>query len=228
MKAGKYWIGDLCYIIRGDDWDAVCRTLGNGPEPNGGTFTLGPYEGAIFPTAYGDGFYFDQFGNEYGVDSGTLGLFPVGVYESQFSNGGAVIDFPEDFEVSCVDGEMRFGHIRIRTKGTDRPEFFIRIDRDDGQSRIFSMEVIPDAYYSNHQEVPGLRVSDWDTVNEFLGDYYGCETIEAGYAEGFASGVIEDIDKPIGKWQLLDKNHEPIAYADIEHAIFDHYLVRKP
>lgn len=227
MRAGRYWVGDLCYIIPREEWSKVCQTLGDGAEPVGGTFTLGEHEGAIFPTAYGDGVYFDQLGHKFGVDSGTLGVFPVGVYESEFSSGGSVVEFPEDFSVSCVNGEMRFGHLRIPTKGSGRPDFFIQIERPDGQSRIFSMEVVPDSYCQGFEEVPGLRVADWDEVHEFIGDDFACETIEAGYCEGFDSGVIEDMDAPVAKWQLLDKNHEPVPHKDIETAIFAHYLFRR-
>ena len=227
MKAGAYWVGDLCYLIPQEDWSVVCQTLGDGREPVGGSFTLGGHEGAIFPTAYGDGVFFDQLGREFGVDSGTLGVFPAGVYESPFSDGGVVVDFPEDFSVSCVDGEMRFGHLRIKTKGGARPDFFIQITRPDGQSRIFSMEVVPDAYFHDHQEIPGLRVSNWDEVHEFIGDEFACETIEASYCEGFSSGVVEDFQTPVAEWQLLDKNHEPVAHEVIESAIFDFYLMRR-
>ena len=24
MEKGKYYIGDLCYVIKGDNWDEVC------------------------------------------------------------------------------------------------------------------------------------------------------------------------------------------------------------
>ena len=116
MKAGRYWVGDLCYIMPDEAWREVCRFMGNGSEPIEGVFRLGEHEGAIFGTAYGDGVYKDQLRNKYGVDSGTLGIFPAGVFEGGFPNGGQTVDFPEDFEVSSDRGNMKFGHIKIKTR----------------------------------------------------------------------------------------------------------------
>ena len=116
LKAGKYWVGDLCYILqRAEDWNQICAFMGSGSKPKTGIFSLNGREGAIFGTAYGDGCYRDQDGNEYGVDSGTLGLFPAEFASGRFADGGVIHDFPEDFSVSCVKGEMRFGHLRIPT-----------------------------------------------------------------------------------------------------------------
>ena len=117
MKAGRYWVGDLCYIMPDEEWREVCRFMGNGSEPIEGVFRLGEHEGAIFGTAHGDGVYRDQFKNSYGVDSGTIGIFPAGVFGGQFVLGGHFIDFPEDFEVSSDRGNMKFGHIKIKTRG---------------------------------------------------------------------------------------------------------------
>jgi hypothetical protein len=229
LKAGKYWVGDLCYILPSEGWDAVCSRLGDGPKPVGGEFTLGKHEGAIFPTAYGDGVYYDQVGREFGVDSGTLGIFPAGVYESQFSSGGSVIDFSEDFEVSCVDGEMRFGHIRIRTDGGEEPKFFVRLKRD-GNSLIFSMATVEDAYFHEHHEMPGLMVVDREAVNAFAGGDFASEDIENAYVNGCANGEILDgeLESCLCSWQLLDKNHEPVDFESVETAIFNYYLMRKP
>lgn len=118
LKAGKYWVGDLCYLIEDQkDWDQVVKFMfGGGDSPKYGVFKLKGAEGAIFGTAYGDGCYRDQNGNEYGVDSGTLGLFPAEFASGRFADGGVIHYFPEDFPVSCVKGEMRFGHLRIPTK----------------------------------------------------------------------------------------------------------------
>ncbi len=120
LKAGTYWVGDLCYLIEDQkDWDQVVKFMfgDDGNKPKYGVFKLKGAEGAIFGTAYGDGVYHDQLGNEYGVDSGTLGLFPVGVLpNSRFASGGSIHLFPNEFHVSCVRGEMRFGHISIDTR----------------------------------------------------------------------------------------------------------------
>jgi len=118
LKAGTYWVGDLCYLIEDrEDWDQVVKFMFENDKPKYGVFTLKGAKGAIFGTAYGDGCYSDNFGNEYGVDSGTLGLFPVGVLPTaRFESGGTIHNFPQDFEVSSKRGNMNFGHINIDTR----------------------------------------------------------------------------------------------------------------
>lgn len=66
MSAGRYWVGDLCYVLR-DAWheawqlDDGAHTLSDGRRI------------AKFRTVHGDGIYDDDQGNEYPVDSGSLG-----------------------------------------------------------------------------------------------------------------------------------------------------------
>ena len=73
LPAGNYKIGDLCY---GGNWaeilehpDAFGKTC-SGKLKNGKEFWFSG-------TAYGDGAYFDQYGNQYYVDSGTIGCIQV-------------------------------------------------------------------------------------------------------------------------------------------------------
>ena len=66
MPAGRYWVGDLCYVLH-DAWSEVCRC-------GDGVHTLADGRRiAKFATIHGDGLYDDDDGNGYGVDSGTLG-----------------------------------------------------------------------------------------------------------------------------------------------------------
>lgn len=66
MPAGRYWVGDLCYVLD-DVWDEVWRLCD-------GVHTLADGRRvAIFSTVHGDGIYDDDDGNEYAVDSGSLG-----------------------------------------------------------------------------------------------------------------------------------------------------------
>ena len=66
MPAGRYWVGDLCYVLQ-DAWGETFR-LGDGVH----TLADGRLI-AMFATTHGDGTYYDDDGNWYGVDSGTLG-----------------------------------------------------------------------------------------------------------------------------------------------------------
>lgn len=231
MKAGKYWIGDLCYILGNDkDWNQICAFMGNGNHPREGVFTLNGVEGAIFGTAYGDGVYYDQEKNEYGVDSGTLGIFPAGVSSSPFESGGHVFEFPEDFTVACVDGEMQFGHVRIKTKAAAEPKFAVQITKKGGETRTFELEVVDFCYSQNDSDYPGVRIKNPEAVGEFCGDEFASESINFHYSEGSSTvGEYEDMDTEeiLFKWKFVDEEGNSVSFDEVETAVFDHYLIAK-
>ena len=77
MKAGEYYIGDLCYVMH-DEWNEVCELLD--PDDNSGRGLEGEFtlkDGrrfAIYSTNYGDGEYeTSDFDKTICVDSGTIG-----------------------------------------------------------------------------------------------------------------------------------------------------------
>jgi hypothetical protein len=119
-----YYIGDLCYAMA-DAWDEVCELLFIGDEEQTGRLRLKDgREFFIFGTAHGDGEYKDQFGNTYGVDTGTLGAIRVedirsGKYTKEtLIELGCLHTFDQplsDAECCSVDGVVTFGHIRIDT-----------------------------------------------------------------------------------------------------------------
>ena len=100
MPAGRYWIGDLCYMQvshedRIESGHMLCTY-----------------------TKYGDGVYFDQFGNEYGVDSGTLGAVDADVAESgSLRDLGSFFNFAEDTVMTYDEdtGQFTFGFVVIDT-----------------------------------------------------------------------------------------------------------------
>jgi len=124
MQAGKYYVGDLCYVLSDKDWSDVCkltiaddRTLqGEFNLPDGRRF-------AIFSTAYGDGEYSDQLGNGYFVDSGTLGCILLDSISADkyddISDLGAIVTFDNDFDVVEDHGQISFGHLTIETNDND-------------------------------------------------------------------------------------------------------------
>ena len=70
MPAGRYWVGDLCYVLH-DAWSAALSELWRSGD---GVHTLPDGRRlAMFTTVHGDGIYDDDDGNGYAVDSGTLG-----------------------------------------------------------------------------------------------------------------------------------------------------------
>lgn len=131
MPEGKYYVGDLCYVMSDKDWAEVCSlTFPYGEGPNRhkqveGMFVLS--SGAticIYGTAYGDGVYADQHGREYYVDSGTLGCVSTSVLDKALlkkspKKGSHVLDMPVGFDASESDGRIQFGGVIIDTSCED-------------------------------------------------------------------------------------------------------------
>ena len=122
MPAGKYYVGDLCYVMHGE-WDEVCGLFFKDRTDHGcneGVFTLKDgRKFASFNTAYGDGEYRDEQGRKYGVDAGLIGciqMLDVDLLNpSNLTRGGQVIDFPYEFVVSKSAGVITIGNVRIDT-----------------------------------------------------------------------------------------------------------------
>lgn len=118
FKAGKYYIGDPCYVIgdkNGWSWDDVLEQTdyfrnfdGMITNSNGDSFHV-----AGAPTRYGDGCYVDSFGSEYMVDAGCIACIPVSALGLTFDyTGGHILDIPVDF-----DFEVKYGIFGIRAIG---------------------------------------------------------------------------------------------------------------
>ena len=129
LEAGKYYVGDLCYVL-GDknkfDWGDVLEStncLGLELEPWCETRYL-TYKGIKFfnsPTMWGDGEYRDQDSRSYGVDAGCIGCFPMSALPKDAdTRGGQVINFEDTFDCQECDetnGIIRIGHLHINTGG---------------------------------------------------------------------------------------------------------------
>ena len=132
MPAGRYYVGDLCYVMH-EVWDEVCGLFFHGRNDHGcneGEFNLKDGRRFVsFNTKYGDGQYYDNMGNAYGVDAGLIGCISVfdidGFCTENGTSGGNIIDFKEPFD--CYggrgsqgrdwDGIIRIGHVEIDTEG---------------------------------------------------------------------------------------------------------------
>ena len=126
MPAGKYYVGDLCYVMH-PEWREVCRLSfpANSP-PKGveGEFTLADGRRfASFSTAYGDGEYHSSINTSHSVDSGSIGCILLSdIRDPEYSleriqQLGAIIDFEAPFEVSNDQGLLTFGPVQIETAG---------------------------------------------------------------------------------------------------------------
>ena len=108
----KYVVGDLCNCLDSDDWFEFCN---NEVLPEGGY---------AFHTAVGDGTYVDAEGREYNVDSGTIGILPLGKVSDKDKLKEAmkyrvvhVMDLEEVTESDCYEenGVITLGPIVIPT-----------------------------------------------------------------------------------------------------------------
>ena len=119
MQPGKYYIGDLCYVMHGE-WDEFCSLTISGDKVLDGEFNLKDGRRfATFTTAWGDGNYFDQNGKSYDVDAGLIGC--IRLDDIDLTNpensliGGNIIEFVQPFSTFSAGGEIRIGSILIDT-----------------------------------------------------------------------------------------------------------------
>lgn len=141
MPAGVYYVGDLCYVMDDDEWDDFCLLTIQGTNCLDGEFTMPDgRKFATFGTKWGDGEYYDQFGNTYGVDAGLIGCIKLSDIKanknSDIERLGAVHTFPEAFTTYGGDndrewnGKIRIGHVVIDTD----PDVNCDYAEDDGYS----------------------------------------------------------------------------------------------
>lgn len=128
MPAGRYYIGDLCYVMH-PEWDEFCDLTIKGNQCLDGEFTLKDGRRfASFGTAYGDGTYRSNIGTSHSVDAGLIGCIRMeDIRDSQYDNIeelGAIVEFDQPFEVSEDQGLIVFGHVQIETAdGYDEEEY---------------------------------------------------------------------------------------------------------
>ncbi len=124
VPAGKYWLGDPCYIIKDQDWLHFCNEHSfNETEVNSCVSLSDGTPVLAFSTYYGDGCYSDQHGNSYPVDAGLIGLVPW-EYTEKFTEKDStcylslsnVVEFTEDTLCFTADGILTFGNYIIDTK----------------------------------------------------------------------------------------------------------------
>ena len=122
MPAGRYYIGDLCYVMH-PEWDECCNLFfpaDHPPKGVEGEFTLKDGRRfASFATAWGDGEYRSSIGTNHSVDAGLIGCIRVeDIRDNTYSDIeqlGAIVEFTEPFEVSTDYGLLKFGHVLIET-----------------------------------------------------------------------------------------------------------------
>jgi len=122
VPPGEYVLGDPCYCFSHETstWDDILES-NNVFETPMIEFKDGIVLG--FFTYYGDGEYFDQFGQSYGVDAGLIGLVSLNLLEVDRTQSpqddGRIITFLDPTECSETDGRLRFGPFVINTREED-------------------------------------------------------------------------------------------------------------
>lgn len=135
MKAGTYYVGDLCYVMH-DKWEEVCNLSIVDGECLSGEFALssgGTF--AMYGTEYGDGTYEDLQGLDYSVDSGTLGCIETCFLDPTELEAakelGQIIEMPNEFDTHEEDGIICFGSIKINTAQENEYDDDYSYDEDD-------------------------------------------------------------------------------------------------
>lgn len=122
LPAGKYFVGDPCYVFSNernnkDRWSELLNISDFFEKP------YVEFEGhKLFatPTAWGDGGYYDQFGNEYSVDAGLIGAVPFALWDisedeqKELNRLGKVVEFNSEFGCCAYDNNSGFNKNRNR------------------------------------------------------------------------------------------------------------------
>lgn len=137
MEAGRYYVGDLCYVIKNELWSNVCMAFWDTGRDGGQFIVEGIGKFSMFSTMYGDGEYQGSEG-VYSVDSGTIGCIRLDqeglkqhIDEKEMRDLGNIVDFPGAFMTDCEDGVMVFGHITINTNDEEDEEYYWYDECDD-------------------------------------------------------------------------------------------------
>lgn len=123
MPKGRYYVGDLAYVMTDAEWDEMCGLLFEGRNDHGvnqGEFVMKDGRRfASYHTKYGDGRYQSNMNTEHCVDSGGIGCILIddikaNKYED-LNKLGAVMNFVSDFVTGSEDGVIQFDRITIDT-----------------------------------------------------------------------------------------------------------------
>lgn len=125
MPAGKYYIGDLCYVMH-KEWDEMCELFFAGRDDYGcneGNFKLADgREFVNFNTRHGDGTYYDGL-YSFDVDSGSIGCIKVEDIREELPPGAVVVTFDRNFWCYSEDGVLHFGYIAIDTDPDEEEDY---------------------------------------------------------------------------------------------------------
>jgi len=115
LPAGRYYIGDPCYVIDGEAWSDFLDPYWD-LDSRGGVFEYDGHKVCAFGTQYGDGCYEASNGAMLGVDAGMIGAVPLEIVKGGDLALGTEVEFDEPFEcVRDYDGRLHFGSFSVMT-----------------------------------------------------------------------------------------------------------------
>lgn len=113
LPAGKYYIGDPCYVICNDRWDEFCTAMWDTKDS---VFDFDGYDVGVLSTKWGDGCYLASNGASLGVDAGVIGAIPEVLMTTGGYDQGTEVTFPQSFTVhDDADGLLHFGDFTVMT-----------------------------------------------------------------------------------------------------------------
>ena len=113
VPAGKYVLGDPCYVVPKDHWDKLLSSCDYFNQPIG---EVEGYQVLGFSTCWGDGIYADNYRRYYPVDAGLIGLVPFSDTLEIDPTLSHIVEFTYDTLCTCSPvGMLRFGSIYIDT-----------------------------------------------------------------------------------------------------------------
>ena len=155
--ATDFWVGDPCYVVPEEHWDALCTNWAaydekHQDDPDHKHHYVAEVQDEesglcfhLWSTAYGDGTYplmiNDNKVADLGVDAGTLSVIPVSLIEHWNKSGqignyqdmGHVVEAEHlRGELICEDGDFHWGRMSLPTSGTE--------DDDDEEDPWFEGE----------------------------------------------------------------------------------------
>ena len=117
LPAGIYYIGDPMYVLDKDEWHDMVYMSES-------IYDIDTYFWC-HKTAWGDGYYVDNKGNGYGVDSASIGVVPFELFKYKTMDNmknfiaqrhtGLLKHFDKEFTCDYEDGIFKIGDIEIDT-----------------------------------------------------------------------------------------------------------------
>lgn len=115
------YIGDPCYVIRGEAWDEIVENHYNSDYTENPHHVVNGYDCFLFSTAHGDGLFQLKEGQtvvaNIGVDAGMIGAVPIAaVTDPDMLGLGYITDIELSSDTCTSDGgDMTFGPFSVKT-----------------------------------------------------------------------------------------------------------------